>query len=92
MAERKSVMIAGENNLNYAAKRDRSLLQSVISPYNLTPPNIDTATRITNSSSILIDYIKTDDYETSIVAVTILKTDHFATITFLKSVMLKKQT
>ena len=47
---------------------------------------------MTNSSSTLIDYIITDDYETGIVADTILKTDHFATITVLKSVMLKSKT
>ena len=32
MAEGKSVKLAGDYNLNYFAKRDRSLLQSVISP------------------------------------------------------------
>ena len=47
---------------------------------------------MTNSSSTLIDYIITDDYETGRVADTILKTDHFATITVLKSVMLKSKT
>ena len=52
----------------------------------------DTATRMTKSSSTLIDYIITDDYETGIVADTILKTDHFETITVLKSVMLKSKT
>ena len=77
---------------NYFAKHDRSLLQSVISPYDLKPTNSDTATRPTNSSPTLIDYIITDDYETDIVADTILKTDHFATITVLKSVMLKSKT
>ena len=92
MAEGKSVILAGDYNLNYFAKRDRSLLQSVISPYDLKPTNKDTATRITNSSSTLIDYIITDDYETGIVADTILITDHFATITVLKSVMLKSKT
>ena len=92
MAEGKSVILPGDYNLNYFAKRDRSLLQSVISPYDLKPTNNDTATRITNSSSTLIDYIITDDYETGIVADTILKTDHFATITVLKSVMLKSKT
>ena len=94
MAEGKSVKLAGDYNLNYFAKRDRSLLQSVISPYDLKlkPTNNNTATRITNSSSTLINYIITDDYETGIVADTILKTDHFATITVLKSVMLKSKT
>ena len=47
---------------------------------------------MTNSSSTLIDYIITDDYKTCIVADTILKTDHIATITVLKSVMLKSKT
>ena len=47
---------------------------------------------MTTSSSTLIDYIITDYYETGIVADTILKTDHFATITVLKSVMLKSKT
>ena len=92
MAEGKSVILAGDYNLNYFTKRDRSLLQSVISPYALKPTNNDTATRMTNSSSTLIEYIITDDYETGIVADTILKTDHFATITVLKSVMLKSKT
>ena len=92
MAEEKSVMLAGDYNLNYFAKLERSLLQSVISPYDLKLTINDTATRITNSSSTLIDYILTDDYETGIVADTILKTDHFATITVLKSVMLKSKT
>ena len=92
MAEGKSVILVGDYNLNYFAKRDRNLLQSVISPYDLKPTNNDTATRITNSSSTLIDYIITEDYETGIVADTILKTDHFATITVLKSVMLKSKT
>ena len=55
MAEGKSVILAGD--YNYFAKRDRNLLQSVISPYDLKPLNIDTATRTTNSST-LIDYIK----------------------------------
>ena len=47
---------------------------------------------MTNSSSTHIDYIITDDYETGIVAATILKTDHFAKITVLKSVMPKSKT
>ena len=92
MAEEKSVILGGDYNLNYFAKRDRSRLQSVISPYDLKPTNNDTATRMTNSSSTLIDYIITDDYEIGIVADTILKTDHFATITVLKSLMLKSKT
>ena len=89
MAEGKSVILAGDYNLNYFAKRDRILIQSVISPYDLKPTNNDTATRMTNSSSTLIDYIITDYYEAGIVVDTILKTYHFATITVLKSVMLK---
>ena len=66
MAEGKSVILAGGYNLKYFAKRGKNLLQSVISPYDLEPSNIDTATRTTNSSSTLIDYIITDDYETGI--------------------------
>ena len=92
MAEGKSVILAGDYNLKYFAKRDRNLLQSVISPYDLKPSNIDTATRMTNYSLTLIDYIITDDYETGIVADTVLKTDHFATLTVLKSVMLIPKT
>ena len=93
MTEGKSVILAGDYKLNYSAKRDRILLQSVISPYDLKQSKIDTATRMTNSSSTLIDYIIiTDDYETVIVADTILKTDHFATIAVLISVMLKSKT
>ena len=46
---------------------------------------------MTNFSSTLIDYIITDEYETGIVADTILKNDNFATITVLKSVMLKSK-
>ena len=61
MAEGKSVILAGDYNLNYFAKRDRNLLQSIISPYDLKPSNIDTATWMTNSSSFLIDCIITDD-------------------------------
>ena len=91
-AEGKSVILAGDYNLNYFAKRDRGLLQSVLPPYDLKQTNNDTVTGMTNSSSTLIDYIITDDYETLIVADTILKTDHFATITVLKSVMLKSKT
>ena len=45
-----------------------------------------------DSSSTLIGYIITDDYETGIVADTILKTDHFATTTVLKSVMFDSKT
>ena len=67
MAAGKSVILAGGYKLNCFAKRDESLLQSVIYPYDLKPSNIDTATRMTNSSSILIDYILGDDYETCIV-------------------------
>ena len=92
MAEGKSVLLAGDYNLNYFAKRDKSLLQSVISPCDLKPSNIDTATRMSNSSSTLIDYIIRDYYDTGIVADTVLKTDHFATITVLKSVMPKTKT
>ena len=91
-ADKKSVILAGDYNLNYFAKRDRCLLQSAISPFDLKPSNIDTATRMTNSSSTLIDYIITDDYETGIVADTIWKNDPFATTTVLKSVMLKSKT
>ena len=92
MAEGKSVILAGDYNLNYFAERDRNLLPSVVSSYDLKPSNIDTATRKTSSSSTLINYIITDDYETGIVADTILKTDHFATITVFKSGMLKSKT
>ena len=92
MAEGKFVILAGDYILNYFANRDRSLLQSVISPWDLKPSNIDTATRTTNSSSTLIDYIITDDYKTGIVAGTIFKFGHFATISVLKSVMLKAKT
>ena len=89
MAEGKSVINAGDYNMNCFAKRDRSLLQSVISPYDIKPSNIDTATRMNNSSSTLINYIITEYYEKSIVADTVLKSKHFATITVLISVMLK---
>ena len=75
--------------LNYFVKRERSLLQSVISQNDLKLSNIDTATRMTNSSSTLIDYSITEGYETRIVAIAILKPDHFAKITVFKSVMLK---
>ena len=92
MFEGKSVILAGDYNLQYFAKHDRSLLQSVNSAYDHKPSNIDTTTRMSNSSSTLIDYIITDDYETGIVADTILKIDHFATITVLESVMLKSET
>ena len=92
MAEGKSIILAGDYNLNYYAKRDRGLLQSVISPYDLKLSNIDTATRMTNSSSTFIDYIITDDNKTGILADTILKTDHFAIITVPKSLMLKSKT
>ena len=92
MAEGKSAKLAGEYKLNYFAQHDRKLLQSVVSPYDLKPSNIDTATRIYNSSSTLINYIITDNYQTGIVAYTILKTDHFATITVLNSVMVKSKT
>ena len=92
VAEGKFFILAGDYNLNYFAKRDRNLLQSVISPHDLKPSNIDTDTRMTNSSSTLIDYIITDDYETGIAADTILKIDHFVTIKVLKSVMLKSKT
>ena len=85
MAEEISVIHAGDYNLNYFAKRDKSLLQCVISPYDLKSSNIDTVTKTTNSSSTLIDYIIADDYKTGTVADTILKTDHFVTITVLKS-------
>ena len=89
MAEGKSVIIAGDYNINCFAKRDRSLLQSVISPYDIKPSNIDAATRMHNCSSTLIIYIITEYYKKSIVADTVLKSNHFATITVLKSVMLK---
>ena len=92
MAEGKSVIFAGDFHLICFAKRERSLPQFVISPYDLEPSNIDTATRMTNSSSTFIDYIITDEFETGIMADTILKTDNFATITVLKSVMLKSKT
>ena len=87
-----AVILAGDFDLICFAKRERSLPQFVISPYDLKPSNIDTATRMTNSSSTLIDYIITDEFETGIMADTILKTDNFATITVLKSVMLKSKT
>ena len=61
MAEGRYVIPAGDYNLNFFAKRDRSLLQSLISPYDLKPTNNDTATRMTNSSSTLIEYIIRDD-------------------------------
>ena len=91
MAEGKSVILAEDYNFKYFAKHDRSLLRSVNSPYDLKPSNIYTTTRMSNSSSTLIDYIITDDYETGIVADTILKIDHFATITVLKSGMNEKK-
>ena len=85
MAERKSVKLSGDYNLNYFAKRDKSLLQSVNSPNDRKLSNIDTATRVTNPSSNYIDHIITGNYETGILANTILKADHFATITVPKS-------
>ena len=85
LAEGKSVILPGDYNLNYFAKRDRNLLSSVISLNDLKASNNDTATRMTNSSSTLINYIITEYYETGIVADTILKTDRFATITVPKS-------
>ena len=44
MADGKCVINSGDYNLNYFSKRDRRLLQSVISPYDPKPSNIDTAT------------------------------------------------
>ena len=43
---------------------------------------------MTNSNSTLTHYIKTEDYEKSIVAEKILKSDHLASTTALKYVML----
>ena len=83
MAEGKSVILAGDHISKYFAMRGRSMLQSVLSSCDLNQSNIDTNTRMTNSCSIRIDNIITDDYESSIVADTILKTDRFATITAL---------
>ena len=91
MAEDKSVVPAGDYSLNYFAKRDRSLVQSVIS-HDLKPTNIDTATRMTNSSSTLTNNIIIDDYKTGKVADTVLKTDLFAAVTVPKSVMLISKT
>ena len=54
MAEGESVIHVEDYNLNHFAKRDRGLLQSVISPYDLKSSNIGTATRMTYSSSTLI--------------------------------------
>ena len=92
MVEGKSVKHAGDYNINHFANHDRNLLQFVISPYDLKPSNINTATRMTNSSLTLIHYIITDDNETGTVADKILKTDPCATITVLKSVILKSKT
>ena len=47
MGEGKSVIHAGDYNLNYFAKCDRSLLQTVTSPFDIKPLNIDTDTRMT---------------------------------------------
>ena len=47
MAKGKYVILAGDYNFNYFAKRDRSMLKSVITPNDLKPSNIDTATRLT---------------------------------------------
>ena len=60
MADGKSVILGADYNLNFFAKRDKSLLQSVISPFNLKPSNNDRATRITNFSSTFDDYNKTE--------------------------------
>ena len=92
MAEEKFVIHAGVYNLNNFAKRGRSVLQYEFSPYDLKPSIIDTATRMTNSSSTLIDYIIADNYKTGIIVDKILKADHLATITVLKSVMRKSKT
>ena len=92
MAEGKSVIHAGDYNLNYFAKRDRSLLQAVISQYDIQPSNIVTTTRRTSSSLLVFEFIITNDYETGTIEDTILKTDHFATITVVKPVMLKSKT
>ena len=64
------------------------MLQSVVSPCDSKQSDNGTATSMSNSSSTLIDYIITDYYQTGIVVDTILKTDHFATIIVLKSVIL----
>ena len=68
------------------------MLQSVVSPCDSKQSDNDTATSMSNSSSTLIDYIITDYYQTGIVVDTILKTDHFATIIVLKSVILNSKT
>ena len=47
VAEKKSVKHAGDYNLIYFAERDKSLLKSVISPYDIEPSNSDTAPRMT---------------------------------------------
>ena len=91
MGEGKSVINAGDYKLKYFSKLDRSRLQSAISPYDIKPSNIDTATRMTHSSSTLVGFIITDDYETGNVEDTIFKTDHFLRITVLKTVMLKSK-
>ena len=45
--EEKCVIHAGDYNLNYFAKCDRSLLQTVKSPFDIKPLNIHTDTRKT---------------------------------------------
>ena len=66
--------------------------ENIFSPYDFKQSNNKTATIMTHSSSTPIDYIITDYYQTVTVADTILKADHFAIITVLKSAMLKSIT
>ena len=62
------------------------------SPYDIDPSYIDTAARMIFSIAILIDDIIADDYETIIVADKIFKMDHLATITAIKSMIIKLET
>ena len=71
----------GEYNINYLENKEKQNLETIIQPYDLNGTNRHQATRITDESNSLIDYIvfnANEPYLYSRIFDSLIQADHYA--------------
>ena len=85
----KKNFLLGDYNINYC--NERNLLETLILPYGLLNSNTTLATRETSRTKSLIDYVICENFLSSQVLDSILKSDHLATLTLIGETVRNKE-
>ena len=91
--ENRNITIMGDFNITYLSPTEQMNMNSVLTPYNLHPANTKQPTRISRTTSSLLDYIINDKLINSqYITDTLLSSDHLGQIATLDDVLTKKHT